>query len=159
MILCEFEDGGKAKLRHVVIDAIVLDEDKILMVKRAKNLTEGGKWGLVGGFVERDEVLEEALHREVFEETGYKLKDASFFTVIDKSNRRNEDRQNIAFVYVCNVGEKTGEPDWESSEVKWFDLNSLPEEEEIAFDHFQIIKLYLKHKSDTFPKLINYLKE
>lgn len=156
MINCEFENGNKASLRHVVIDAIVLKENTILLVKRAGNLAEGGKWGLVGGFAERDEIMEEALTREVFEETGYEIKTTIFFTIIDNPKRKNEDRQNIAFIYVCEVGVKTGMSDNESTEQKWFDLDSLPKEEEIAFDHFQIINLYLKHKNNAFPKLLKY---
>ena len=156
MITCTFEDGGKGKLRHVVVDAIVLKNNSLLMVKRSKNLVQGEKWGIVGGFAERDETLKKAVSREVFEETGYKLKTINFFTVIDIPNRKNEDRQNIAFIYICEAGEKEGKSDLESTEQKWFDLNNLPKEEQIAFDHYQIIKLYLKNKSTAFPKLVNY---
>lgn len=156
MILCTFEDGGKATLRHVVIDSIIIKNNKLLMVKRSGNLVQGGKWALIGGFVDRDETAEKAVAREVFEETGYKLKNIKFFTIIDIPNRKNEDRQNIAFVYVCKAGEKEGEPDNESTEQKWFNFKSLPEEEEIAFDHFQTINLYLKYKNNPTPKLVNY---
>ena len=154
MITCTFEDGGKGKLRHAVVNAIILKENNILLVKRAKKLTEGGRWGLVGGFMERDETLEQALRREVFEEVGYKLKKVNFFTVIDSPNRKGSDWQNINFIFVCEPGEREGKADWESTEQKWFDLNNLPKEAEIAFDHFEIINLYLKN--NTLPKLVNY---
>ena len=156
MITCIFEDGGKGNLRHTVTNAIILKENNILLVKRAKKLTEGGKWGLVGGFMERDETLEQALRREVFEEVGFRLKKVSFFTVIDIPNRKGSNWQNLNFIYVCRPGEREGKADWESTEQKWFDLNNLPKEEQIAFDHYQIIKLYLKNKSTAFPKLVNY---
>lgn len=55
MITCTFEDGGRGKLRHAVVNAIILKENKILLVKRSPKITEGGKWGLVGGFMDRDE--------------------------------------------------------------------------------------------------------
>ena len=156
MISCTFEDGGKASLRHAVVDALVLKDSKVLLVKRTDKLLEGGKWGLIGGFVERDETAEKALSREVFEETGYRLKTINFFTIIDIPNRKNEDRQNIAFVYICEVGQKEGTPDKEATKQEWFDLDNLPKEEEIAFDHYQIINLYLKHKNNIFPELVNY---
>ena len=76
--------------------------------------------------------------------------------MLDRPDRKGEDRQNVAFVFVCEPGEKTGKSDWESSEQKWFKLNNLPKESEIAFDHLQTINLYLKYKNDTFPKLIKY---
>ena len=156
MITCTFENKGKGNLRHVVVNAIILKENNILLVKRAKKLTEGEKWGLVGGFMERDETLEEGLVREVFEEVGYRLKKVSFFTVIDNPNRKGSDWQNINFIYICEAGKKEGKADWESTEQKWFDLDNLPREEEIAFDHLEIINLYLKHKNTSFPKLVNY---
>lgn len=156
MIICTFEDGGTGKLRHAVVDALLIKDGKILLVKRAKKLTQGGKWGVVGGFIERDEFPTQTVSREVFEETGYRVKKADFFTIVDNPQRVNDERQNIAFVFVCEAGEKEGEPDNESSEQKWFDLENLPKEEEFAFDHLQVINLYLKHKNDTFPKLFSY---
>ncbi len=156
MITCTFENKGKGNLRHVVVNAIILKENNILLVKRAKKLKEGEKWGLIGGFIERDETLEEGLIREVFEEVGYRLKKVSFFTVIDNPNRKGSDWQNINFIYICEAGEKEGKADWESTEQKWFDLDNLPREEEIAFDHLEIINLYLKYKNTSFPKLVNY---
>jgi hypothetical protein len=49
-------------------------------------------------------------------------------------------------VYTANAVKETGKHDWESDEVKWFDLNNLPKPEEIAFDHYDTIQLYLKNK-------------
>lgn len=144
MITCIFEDGGKGTLRHVVVDALVLKDKKILMAKRTKKLLEGGKWGIIGGFVNRDETLEQAIKREVFEETGYKVEYVELLRVIDNPDRPGEDRQNINFVYTCTAVEKIGEKDWESDEVKWFDLDSLPPKESIAFDHFDSIKFYME---------------
>lgn len=156
MINCTFENGNQGKLRHVVVNAIIIKDSKILLVKRSEKITEGEKWGLVGGFMDRDENLEEALKREVFEEVGFKLKTINLFTVIDTPHRKGSDWQNINFIFVCQVGEKTGKADWESTAQDWFDLDNLPKEEEIAFDHYQIINLYLKHKNNPPFKLIYY---
>lgn len=156
MIDCKFEDGGKGELRHVGVDALIIKDNKLLMVKRSPKLTEGNKWSVAGGFVNRDETTKQAITREVFEETGYKLTAIKLFTVIDKPDRRNEDRQNIAFVYICEAGEKEGKPDWESTDQQWFELNNLPKSEEIAFDHEQIINLYLQHQNNPSIKLVTY---
>ena len=57
MITCAFEDGHPARLRHVVVHAVVEREGALLLVRRAAHLLEGGKWGLPGGFVDRDETV------------------------------------------------------------------------------------------------------
>lgn len=146
MINCTFENGNKASLRHVVVDVLVIKENNILLVKRVNKLLEGGKWGIVGGFVERDENLKEAVSREIFEETGYTVTDITLLTIRDNPDRPNENRQNISFVFFCTAVEKTGEKDNESSEIKWFNLEEVPNDEELAFDHAQNIKLYLDYK-------------
>ena len=52
-------------------------EDSILMV-RAKNF-RGNYYGLVAGFLEAGETLEECVHREVWEETGIRIKNVKYF--------------------------------------------------------------------------------
>ncbi|MGC9599527.1 MAG: NUDIX domain-containing protein [Minisyncoccia bacterium] len=155
MITCIFEDGGKASLRHAVIDALVLKNDKILLVKRAQKFLEGGKWALVGGYMELGETIQEAVVREVFEETGYKVKDLVLLRIVDSPHRPGEDRQNISFVHYCTALGQTGVPDDENSELRWFSLNALPPESEIAFDHMENICLYREYLKSPFalPKL------
>lgn len=147
MILCTFENGGTGNLRHAIVDGLIIKDNKILLVKREQKLLEGGKWGVPGGYVNLNENLEQAIVRETFEETGYRISDIKLFTIIDSPTRRNDTKQNIGFVFVCKGGEKEGKPDLESSEQKWFDLNNLPTQEEIAFDHLQIISAFLKNKN------------
>src|SRR5205823_747049 len=57
VIACTFEDGRRAALRHVVVHAVVEQHGTLLLVKRAGHLLEGGKWGLPGVFLDRDETL------------------------------------------------------------------------------------------------------
>ena len=51
--------------------------DSVLMV-RAKNF-RGTFYGLVAGFLEAGETLEECVHREVMEETGIRIKNLKYF--------------------------------------------------------------------------------
>jgi 8-oxo-dGTP diphosphatase len=150
MIKCRFEDNNEASLRHVTVDSLLINDGKLLLVKRTGKLLEGGKWGLVGGFVDRDETLKEAVAREAKEETGYLVSNIRLLTVRDNPDRPKEDRQNISFIYICDVGDKVGESDWEVDDQKWFDLDDLPKEEEIAFDHYSNIELYKRYLSEKF---------
>ena len=109
MIKCIFENGDEASLRHTVVMVIVIKEDKILLGKRSEKIIEGGKWGLPGGFIGRDETIKGAADREIFEETGYRLKNSALLTIVDEPDRPNDaDRQNIAFVYFGEAGKKEG---------------------------------------------------
>jgi 8-oxo-dGTP diphosphatase len=145
MITCQFENKNKNSLRHVVVDNLVIDGNKILLVKRGPKYSESNKWALPGGFVERNETTSQAAQREILEETGYRSKVIKLFRIIDNPDRPKEDRQNISFVYLLNPLKKTGESDHEISNSKWFDLDKLLDKKDFAFDHYTNIKLYLKH--------------
>lgn len=136
--------------RHVCVDTLVLKEDKVLLVKRVDKLLEGGKWGLVGGFVERDETSKDAVVREVFEETGYRVENVKLLAIRDNPDRPHEDRQNYAFIFFCEAKEKDGKPDWESTDQRWFSFDNLPPKEDFAFDHYEDIQLYLKYREEGF---------
>lgn len=150
MIACEFEDGAKASLRHVVVDALIINDNKILLVKRAPHLTHGNKYGLPGGFLNRDETTRNAIEREILEETGYTAKNIRLFRIVDRPNRY-EDRQNVAFIFLTEAGEQVGKPDNEVSEVVWMDLAHLPAKETFAFDHHEHIERFLAYQKSRFP--------
>lgn len=147
MIKCKFEDGGTGDLRHVTMGAIIVNKERtqILLGKRSLKLTNGGKYNLPGGFLGRDETTGEAIVREVLEETGYKGNIISLFRINDRPDRAQEDRQNVDFAYIVEVGEKVADMDWESTEIKWHDLNNLPPAEEFAFDHRETIDLFINY--------------
>lgn len=150
MITCYFEDQGKASLRHVVVDNLLIDKNKILLAKRGPKYLEPGKWALPGGYVDRDETTAEAAVREIREETGYQSKVINLFRIIDNPDRPKEDRQNISLVYLVKPIKKVGDFDHEITNTKWFDLNSLPKVSDFAFDHYSNVKLYLKYLKKPF---------
>lgn len=73
------ENCGKEIWPQLATAIIVLIHrgDEVLLV-HAKNF-RGNFFGLVAGFVETGETLEEAVHREVMEETGLKIKNIRYF--------------------------------------------------------------------------------
>jgi ADP-ribose pyrophosphatase YjhB (NUDIX family) len=151
MITCTFENGGHAKLRHVVTHAIVEKNGALLLEKRTGDILETGKWALPAGYLERDETAGEGMLRELYEETGWKGKIISLFRVNTRPARPQEDRQNIVFEFLIEPVEKTGEPDEESSAVEWIPIEKISSLGELAFDHGESVALYLAYRQKTFP--------
>lgn len=150
MISCTFEDGGKANLRHVVVHAIAVKEGKVLLVKRAPSIIEGGKWGFPGGFLDQNETLEECVIRELFEETGYQGKVRTLFRINSGMRKNDGERNNVAHEFIVDVGDKTGEPDWEQTDVKWFEISEI-DLENLAFDHSKTVLEYKRYLESQFP--------
>lgn len=149
MLTCTFEDGGKAHLRHTVVDVIVVDNGRILLIKRSTKLNEGGKWGLPGGYVDPDETTLQAATREVREETGWQAADLRLFTIIDSPRRRNDPRQNICFIFCGKAVQKVQDTDWEVDDVQWYPIDQTPAEVEMAFDHAALIQLYRRYLEEN----------
>lgn len=150
MITCTFENGKKANLRHVVMQALVEKDGALLLEKRAGDILETGKWGLPSGFLERDETAGEGILRELKEETGWEGEIISLFRINTNPNRPHEDRQNIAIEFLVKPIRKTGVPDHESSKVEWIPIEKLFPLDEFAFDHGESIGLYLKYREHPF---------
>jgi 8-oxo-dGTP diphosphatase len=155
MITCTFENGSQNSLRHVTVGCLVIKDGSILLAKRAEGLLEAGRWCLLGGYADRNETTIDTGIRESMEESGWVVDNLRLLRINDNPNRPHEDRQNIDFIYIADAIEKTGEKDWESEEIRWFPLDSLPPEDEIAFDHLDSIRLYNKYLTELFqiPKL------
>jgi len=151
MITCAFENGNHALpgLRHITCSNIIIKDGKILLGLRkdipGRNMLEVGKWGLIGGFMDRDETLERCVAREVMEESGWQVAHIQLLRINDSPSRPMEDRQNVDFIFIAEATVQTGSHDNEMKELRWFDLDVLPADTEIAFDHADSIKLYKLH--------------
>ena len=156
MITCIFENGSRASLRHVVVHAVVEKDGALLLARRAPHLLEGGKFGLPGGFLDRDESLSDGVLRELREETGWEGKVVALLRINSRPDRPHEDRQNVAFDFVVAPLQKVGVPDEESSAVEWVPIDALPPADSLAFDHGETVRLYLdaRGKSGLIPILV-----
>lgn len=155
MITCTFENNSNASLRHITVNAIVVKDNQVLLGKRGtvngKPILESGKWGLLGGFFGRDENLIQGVIREVLEESGWEIKNLQLLRINDNPNRPKEDRQNMDMIFVAKAVRQIKTSDEEVSQLQWFDLDKLPQKEEMAFDHgedLEIYKKYLKEKTN-----------
>ena len=66
------------RVQPCVITIITKGDDELLLAKSARN--KSNMYGLIAGFVEVGETLEEAVQREAFEEVGVKLKNIRYMS-------------------------------------------------------------------------------
>ena len=124
----------------VTVDAIVFKLSQgrtaLLLIKR-KNEPYKGNWAFPGGFVDIDEELEDAVARELAEETGLRAIHLEQMHTFGKVGRDPRGRQiTIAFIGFTdddNANVKGGD---DAEEAKWFDIENLPEN--MAFDHDEV---------------------
>lgn len=82
----------------VGVGAVVVDGDgRVLLVKRERPPL-AGEWSLPGGCVEAGEGLDEAVRREVLEETGLVVEVSSFLGVVDRRFRDAAGRTEYHYV-------------------------------------------------------------
>jgi len=91
----------------VGVGAVVLDGDLVLLIKRSKAPLKG-QWSLPGGGVEVGETLEQAIAREVREETGLAIEVGPIVEVLDRISRDADGRVEHHFVLVDFVCRPNG---------------------------------------------------
>jgi ADP-ribose pyrophosphatase YjhB (NUDIX family) len=77
----------------------------ILLVERGGNPLKG-YWSLPGGLVETGEKLEDAVRREILEETGLRIEPVSRFEIFERIMRDATGRAEYHYVladYICKV--------------------------------------------------------
>jgi 8-oxo-dGTP diphosphatase len=116
-----------------VVFAVAAGAVKLLLIKR-KNEPFKGQWAIPGGFIGIDEELDDAVARELAEETGLTGVALEQMQTFGKCGRDPRGRQ-ITVVYIGVITEwpariKAGD---DAQQAQWFDINALPPD--IAFDH------------------------
>jgi len=69
----------------VGVGGIVLNGDKVLLIKRGKQ-PGYGKWSIPGGMVELGESLQEAIQREIREECSIEVELGDVVAVLERDN-------------------------------------------------------------------------
>jgi len=113
----------------VGVGAIVLDDDQILLEKR-KNSPGKGKWTVPGGLVDLGETAEQAVIREVKEETGLEVYDPRLVDVVNYISLGEKGAVMYHYVIIDYlVTSKGGKPKAASDadDLKWVPFNEVEE--------------------------------
>ena len=109
------------RVQPCIITIITKGDDEILLAKSAHN--KSNMYGLIAGFVEVGETLEEAVQREAFEEVGLKLKNIRYMSSQPWPFPSN---LMIAFHAEYDSGDIQLQVE-EISEAQFFQFDQLPE--------------------------------
>jgi 8-oxo-dGTP diphosphatase len=118
----------------LTVDAVWIHRGRILLVRRGRPPFRG-RWALPGGFVEGSETVEEAVRRELKEETGLVARECGIVGVYsgpDRDPRRST--ATVAFRMTGRAAAPRGGDD--AREAAWVPLR---EARGLAFDHDRIV--------------------
>lgn len=131
---------------RLAVDAVVFGYQKkegvsVLLIRRRYEPFKD-KWALPGGFVLKDESLEEAVTRELEEETGVSINYLEqLYTFGDLSRDPRQRVVSVAyFVLVNPTAFHELHASTDATDARWFNLNDLPK---LAFDHQEILQVAL----------------
>ena len=114
--------GKDYKIR--IVSGILIQDDKVLLGLRRNTKYFAGYWSLPVGHVEDGESFQQTLKREFAEELAIEVIKATFFCVkIDKDSSI----YHQVLVVEDYLGEIINQEPNLCVELKWFELNNLPE--------------------------------
>ena len=122
------------------VAAIIVRENKVLMVKRAKEPYRD-TWMFPAGFVEFGEHPVDSLKRETVEETGLQVGDSHLVGIWQTDDDPRSSGHFCLFYLVSALGEKITTDHEENQSINWFEIKNPPR---IGWKSHQYIMQLLK---------------
>ena len=109
------------------VGALIFDAGRILLAQRGKAPLMG-QWSLPGGLVETGESLENAVRREVLEETGLEVKPLGVLEIFERIMRSADGAAEYHYVlldYICRVTGGMLSAGDDACRVQWVERRAL----------------------------------
>jgi len=128
------DECGQWEKPSLAVDAIVIDGDKILLIKRGKEPWKG-MLAFPGGFVEQGEDPEVAVIRELKEECG--LDGVVEKLVCVKGDPNRDPRGHVVSIAYLVTAQGMPSAGDDAAEAAWYDLSEI---KELAGDHMSMLE-------------------
>ncbi len=130
---------------QLTVDAVVFGYESgnisVLLVKRKYEPYKDG-WALPGGFVFENENLEEAVQRELLEETGVRINYLEQLYTFGDLGRDPRGRViSVAYFGLVKPNAFKLQASTDAKKAEWFNIKKLPK---LAFDHKKILKIAIE---------------
>ena len=131
----------KSNRPHIAVRAIITNaRGKVLILKRAGTKHGNGKWCLPGGNVEYGQTINEAVAREIEQETSLTCKEFDFLFYLENLPSEESELHYINLAFRC-IAEGIVKLNHESSDYAWIDSIKM-KNYKIAFRNDEILLRY-----------------
>lgn len=138
----------------------IIENNKLLMMIRENSGYEDGKYTVPSGHVESDETITNSIIRETHEEVDIHV-DINSLKLLCVSQRKDFKYYDyIDFFFICNEycgTPKNNEPH-KCSDVRWFDLDYLPQSSNIVMEVDYVINNVLNKRHELNTLLPLYIE-
>lgn len=140
---------GNSEMLSVGLAVLIVNEfGEILLEKRSDN----GLWCLPGGSLDIGETVIEGAKREVYEETGLVLENLELYRVVSGAEQlivypNGDKTYYMDLVFFSKIaGKKPKKNDEESTEIKFFKIDEIPDDNELLRGTKDNIISYINYK-------------
>ncbi len=129
------------------VGGVVIHENKVLLVKPNYGFSRG-KWVIPGGLVECGETLQEAVVREIKEETNLDVEPIGIVS-IRAMVRKSDNLTDVYCIFLCKLSSSSPSLSIQHSELddaRWFSLDEIERKNEVADFTKVIVKKTLSSK-------------
>lgn len=112
---------------RVSVHLLLLNENKILLLRRFNTGYEDGKYSLVAGHIDGNESVTDAIIREAYEEAGINIKKEDL-EIVHVMHRKKSKGEYVDYFFKCTkwIGEIKNTEPHKCDDLSWYNVDNLP---------------------------------